>query len=366
MEVMKRAGDRQRTHGDVIHLEVGQPSTPAPALVRQTAAGLLGEHRLGYTDALGVEALREAISSHYRSTGRAVDPDQIVVTVGASGGFVLALLAAFDAGQRIGITEPGYAAYRNIIRALDLELVGIPVGPESRWVPTPDLVRGASDLDGLVIASPSNPTGTALTGDEMGSLIDACAGDQITLISDEIYQGISYVGDIPSMLDFTTDGIVVQSFSKYFSMTGWRLGWLVVPAGLVETLERLAQNLFISPPTLAQLAAVTAFDATPELDGNVQRYAMSRSMLIEACQRWGLTTAPPDGAFYLWVDVTPLGFTASDLSREWLTACGVAVTPGIDFDPHQGENHVRISFSESPEDIEEAVGRLDAWMSAGS
>ncbi len=196
----------------------------------------------------------------------------------------------------------------------------------------------------------------------MRALIDVCDTDGISLISDEIYHGISYVGSTPSALDFTTDAVVVQSFSKYYSMTGWRLGWLVVPPELIDTLERLAQNLFISPPTLAQLAAVHAFDAVEELDGNVARYRRSRGMLVEACHRWGLDTAPPDGAFYLWVDVRPLGLNASAVSHEWLSACGVAVTPGIDFDPNRGEDFVRLSFSESPEDVEEAITRLDEWM----
>ncbi len=364
MEVMKRASERERSHGDVLHLEVGQPSTPAPALVREAAEALLHQHRLGYTDALGVMELRRAIAEHYAGAGRSVDPEQVVVTVGASGGFVLTLLAAFDAGGRVGITEPGYAAYRNIIQSLDLELVGLPVGPASRWVATREIVRAAGPLDGLVVASPSNPTGTSLTAREMRELIDVCETDDIRLVSDEIYHGISYVGPTPSAIDFTSDALVVQSFSKYFSMTGWRLGWLVVPPGLVDTLERLAQNLFISPPTLAQLAAVHAFDAVGELDDNVARYRESREMLVDACRRWGLETAPPDGAFYLWVDVGPLGLTASDVSHEWLSVCGVAVTPGIDFDPERGEGFVRLSFSEAPTDIEEAIGRLDRWMTS--
>jgi aspartate/methionine/tyrosine aminotransferase len=364
MEVMKAASRRQATRGDVLHLEVGQPSTPAPSAVLAAAAAALTVDRLGYTDALGVPALRQAIASQYRRGGIEVDPSQVVVTVGASGGFVLALLAALDVGDRVGMTEPGYAAYRNIIAALDLELVGIPIDATSRWVPTRQLVEAAGPLDALVVASPSNPTGTALHRSEMEALAEACTSHGAVLISDEIYHGITYGAPAVSALEVTSDAIIVQSFSKYFSMTGWRLGWLVVPPVLVSPLERLAQNLFISPPTLAQLAAVAAFDATGELDGNVDRYAESRRTLLDALARWDLPHAPADGAFYLWVDITRLGMPSTELCRRLLDETGVAVTPGIDFDPVRGEEHLRISYSESPGDIAEAVGRLDAWLTA--
>lgn len=364
MEVMKAAGRRQAAHGDVLHLEVGQPSTPAPAAVLATAATVLEVDRLGYTDALGVPALRSAIASHYLRRGVEVDPEHVAVTAGASGGFVLALLAALDVGARVGITEPGYAAYRNIISALDLELVGIPVDAASRWVPTPRLVEEVGRLDALVIASPSNPTGTALRRDELAALVQVCEERRTVLISDEIYHGISYDAPAVSALEVTRDAIVVQSFSKYFSMTGWRLGWLVVPPVLVSPLERLAQNLFISPPTLAQMSAAAAFDATAELDANVARYAESRRMLVAALARWDLPHAPADGAFYLWVDVARCGIPSSELCRRLLDETGVALTPGIDFDPGRGEHHLRISYSESPDDIAEAIERLERWLTA--
>lgn len=359
MEVFKKAHARDQLSGDVLHLEVGQPSTPAPATVRDAASRLLISDRLGYTDALGVGPLRDQIAIHYRDRyGIDVEPGRVAVTVGASGGMVLALLGAFDVGARIAITAPGYAAYRNIVSALDLELVDVRVGPSTRYVPTPDVLDGVGDLDGLIVASPSNPTGTQLTDPELAELAEWCRTRQVTLLMDEIYHGISYVGPAPTILTHHADAIVLQSFSKYFSMTGWRIGWLVLPPDLVPGIERLAQNLFICPPALAQHAAIAAFDATLELDANVARYAESRSLLIEALDRWGLSYAPPDGAFYFWVDVSPLG-DSLDLADRWLDEAGVAVTPGIDFDPTEGRRFVRLSYSESPDDIAAAVTRLD-------
>ncbi len=361
MEVFKRAHARDLEKGDVLHLEVGQPSTPAPAVVRREAARLLAADRLGYTNALGIDPLRQRIARHYTERhGVAVAADRIAVTVGASGGMVLALLASFDAGARIGITVPGYAAYRNIVSALDLELVGVRVGPETRYVPTPELLGAVGPLDGLILASPSNPTGTQLTADEMKRVVAWCAGNDVVLLADEIYHGISHVGPAPSVVDQPAV-IVLQSFSKYFSMTGWRVGWLVLPEELVAGVERLAQNLFICPPAISQLAAVTAFDAVAELDANVARYARSRAHLATALDRWRLPYAPPDGAFYFWVDVARLG-DSREVAASWLDEVGVAVTPGIDFDPDQGHRFVRISYSESPDDVLAAIDRLDRLL----
>jgi aspartate/methionine/tyrosine aminotransferase len=359
MEVFKRAHARDRVSGDVLHLEVGQPSTPAPTTVRQAAARLLETERLGYTDAFGIDALRQRISDYYASSHDViVGPERIAVTVGASGGMVLALLGAFDAGARVAITEPGYAAYRNIATAVGLQLVGVRVGPATRYVPTPELLEAAGPIDGLILASPSNPTGTQLTDTELGTLVQWCRSNGVTLLMDEIYHGISYVGQAPSVVSHTDEAIVLQSFSKYFSMTGWRIGWLVLPEVLVKGVERLAQNLFICPPALAQHSAIAAFDATEELDANVARYARSRRLLIQALDGWRLPYAPPDGAFYFWVDVSKLGDSLAVADR-WLDEAGVAVTPGIDFDPVDGNRFVRLSYSESPDDIGSAVERLD-------
>lgn len=359
MEVFKKAHARDLRVGDVVHLEVGQPSTPAPTLVRDEASRLLLADRLGYTDALGIAPLRRRIARHYAERHRVdVDPDTVAITVGASGGMVLALLAGFDPGSRVGITAPGYAAYRNIVGALDLELVSVRIGPDTRYVPTPHLLDAAGPLDGLIVASPSNPTGTQMTDPELADLVAWCDRNDVTLLMDEIYHGISFVGPAPTVLTHTRRAVVLQSFSKYFSMTGWRIGWLVLPAEIVPAVERLAQNLFICPPALAQHASVVAFDATAELDGNVARYAESRGLLVEALDRWGLPYAPPDGAFYFWVDVSSLGDSRL-LADRWLEEAGVAVTPGIDFDPEEGHRFVRLSYSESPEDIATAIDRLD-------
>jgi aspartate/methionine/tyrosine aminotransferase len=362
MEVFKRAYAREMVSGDVIHLEVGQPSTPAPKKVRVAASTLLETERLGYTDAFGVASVRKSIAGYYEERhGVTVDPGLIAMTVGASGGMVLSLLGAFDSGARVGITEPGYAAYRNIVTALGLELVGIRVDAESRYVPTPSMLEEAGSLDGLILASPSNPTGTQLTPKELRDLVAWCETSDVSLLMDEIYHGISYVNTAPSVLEYTDKAIVLQSFSKYFSMTGWRIGWLVLPEILVPGVERLAQNLFICPPALAQHAAVAAFDAGEELDANVARYAQSRQILIEALDRWALPYAPPDGAFYFWVDVSRLGDSRL-LADEWLERAGVAVTPGIDFDPSEGHRFLRISYSESPADVAEAVRRLESLV----
>ncbi len=364
MEVMKAAAERERIAGDVLHLEVGQPSTPAPTAVRAAAHRALDADRLGYTDATGLPELRERIARHYGDRyGVTVSPDRIVVTMGASGGFVLAFLAAFDAGDRVAVTQPGYPCYRNTLEAFGIEAVAIPVGPETRFVPTSRLLDQAGRLDGLVLASPANPTGTALTTDELSELATYCRTNGIRLIADEIYHGIEYGEQVPTALSVEPDAVVLQSFSKYFSMTGWRLGWMVAPTELIQPVERLAQNLFISPPTLSQHAAIAAFDITDELDVNVARYAENRRVLIDALGAVGLDHfASPDGAFYFYIDVSHLTDDSQDLCRVWLDDLGVACTPGIDFDPKLGHCYIRLSYSESTADIVEAAGRITEWV----
>jgi aspartate/methionine/tyrosine aminotransferase len=363
MEVMKAAERRQRTMGDVLHLEVGQPSTSAPAKVRETALDALASNRLGYTEATGIPALRDRIARHYRDAyDLDIPPDRITVTVGASGGFVLATLAAFDVGDRVAITQPGYAAYRNILDALDVTVVPIPVGPDTRFNPTARLLDAAGPLDGLVVASPANPTGTVLRQNEMTALADYSTARGLRMISDEIYHGITYGVAAPTAAASSGSAIVVQSFSKYYSMTGWRLGWLVLPDDLVDPVERLAQNLFISPPTLSQIAAVSAFDCAEELDGNVARYSTNRDLLMSALRSSGIDKlAPAEGAFYVYADVSHLTDNSQELCRTWLDTLGVAATPGIDFDPVDGHKYVRFSYAESTEDIAEAASRLIGW-----
>ncbi len=364
MEVMKAAAEMERAGNQVLHLEVGQPSTAAPEPVLAAAEHGLRTNRLGYTHASGTDALRDRIARHYADAyGLSIPAGRVAVTAGASGGFVLAMLAAFDAGDRVGITEPGYAAYRNIIEALGLELVGIPVGLDSRFVPSIADLDQAAPLDGLVMTSPSNPTGTTLTEPEQRRLVDYCTRNGIRYLADEIYHGITYTGPAPTALAASEEVIVIQSFSKYYSMTGWRLGWLILPEDLVRPVERLAQNLFIAPSTLAQHAASAAFDSTEELDANVARYAESRAILLAGLTEMGLTDlAPPDGAFYVWADISSLGKPSQELCSEWLTELGVAVTPGVDFDPPRGDGFVRFSYSEGPHDIAKAVARLSEWI----
>ncbi len=363
---MKAAAERQRVAGDVLHLEVGQPSTPAPQAVLDAAAAALGDDRLGYTDATGTPELRQRIADHYADRYEvSVDPDRVIVTMGASGGFVLTFLAAFDVGDRVAVTQPGYPCYRNTLEAFGVKAVPIPVGPETRFVPTSALLAEAGPLEGLVLASPANPTGTALRREELVDIADYCRANDITLIADEIYHGIEYGASVPTALSVDRNAVVLQSFSKYYSMTGWRLGWIVAPPELVRPLERLAQNLFISPPTLSQHAALAAFEATEELDGNVARYAANRRILIDGLGAVGLDHfASPDGAFYFYIDVSHLSADSQELCQIWLDELGVACTPGMDFDPVLGHRYVRLSYSESTEDITAATERIARWVAA--
>ena len=366
MDVMRAANERAAAGEDIVHLEVGQPATPAPGAVLAAAAAALRSDPLGYTDATGIADLRRRIARHYGEVyGIDVDPGRIFVTTGSSGGFILAFLAAFDPGDRVALAEPGYPAYRNILTALGIEAVCIETGPETRFQPTPGLLEEHGHLDGLIVASPANPTGTMLDGDALRGLVDYCERHGIRLVSDEIYHGIVYRGAAESALRFTDRAVIVNSFSKYFSMTGWRIGWLVVPEDLDRSIECLAQNLFISPPTLAQHAALAAFDCAEELDGNVARYAENREILLEGLPRVGLTRfAPADGAFYLYADVGAFGMDSRELSNRLLAEAGVAVAPGLDFDRRRGGGYVRISFAGSQQDMREALSRLGRWVAA--
>ncbi|MCQ3803223.1 MAG: aminotransferase class I/II-fold pyridoxal phosphate-dependent enzyme [Acidimicrobiia bacterium] len=363
MEVMKAAARREVAGGDVLHLEVGQPMTPAPSRVREAARRGLAVDRLGYTAATGLVALRARVGRFYGERyGLDVSHERVVMTIGASAGFVLSCLALFDPGDRVAMTVPGYSAYRNVLTALGLELVEVRVDAETRFVPAVDRLEAAGPLDGLVVASPSNPTGVTLTAEEMKEVAGFCSTTGTVLISDEIYHGIDYGERAATALEFSESAVVVQSFSKYFSMTGWRLGWLVVPPEMFRPLERLAQNLFIAPPTVSQLGALEAFDCTDELDANVAAYARSREILVAGLAEAGITRiAPPDGGFYVYADVSHLGMVSPALCTRWLEEIGVAATPGIDFDPEQGDRWVRFSYSESTADIVEAVSRLKGW-----
>ncbi len=366
MEVMRAAEERERAGGDVLHLEVGQPSTGAPEGVLRAAEVALRSGPLGYTTAKGILPLRERIADHYRDRyGVIVDPERIIATAGASGGFVLTFLAAFSPGMRVAVTEPGYPCYRNTLEAFGIEAVGVPVGPETRFQPTAALLEAAGPLDGVVVASPANPTGTALDDRELAALAAWCEGSGVRLVADEIYHGITYGRPVGTALAHSAGAVVLNSFSKYFSMTGWRLGWLVAPDDLVTPIERIAQNLYICPPTIAQHAAVAAFDCGEELDRHVERYATNRRVLLEGLRAAGIDrVAPADGAFYVYAEVSHLTDDAQALCRTWLAELGVAATPGIDFDPVRGHRFVRFSFAGATEDIAEAVRRLGVWLEA--
>jgi len=364
MEVLRAANARAAGGLGVYHLELGQPDTPAPAAVIEAAKRALDHDRLGYTEALGISPLRGAIARHYgQNYGLDIAPARVVVTTGSSGAFILGFLSAFEPGDRIALAAPGYPAYRNILLALDLRPVDIPVGPDTRFQPTAAMLEAAEPLDGLILASPANPTGSMLRPSELESLVDYCRERGIRVVSDEIYHGIVYDGVAASAAAFGDAAIVINSFSKYFSMTGWRLGWMVLPPDLVGAVDRLAQNLFISPPTLPQLAAVAVFDCKSELDAGVARYRRNRDLLLAELPKAGFRHfAPSDGAFYLYADVANMTNDSEAFCRRMLAETGVAVTPGTDFDSGRGHRSLRISFAGSTEDMAEAARRLIRWL----
>jgi aspartate/methionine/tyrosine aminotransferase len=364
MDVLRAANAREAAGHSVIHLEVGQPGTAAPQAVLDAARAALAQDRLGYTDALGMPSLREAIARHYQDQySLAVEPADIVVTTGSSAAFQLAFLAAFEPGDRVALAAPGYPAYRNILSALGLEPVLIEVGPNAHYQPNPELLAEAGELAGLIVASPANPTGTMIPQGDLARLAIWCQGRGIRLVSDEIYHGITYESAPQTARAFGREMIVVNSFSKYYSMTGWRLGWMVVPPDLARSVECLAQNFYVSPPALSQLAALAAFGCRAELDGHVARYRANRDHLIEMLRQAGLTRfAPAEGAFYLYVDVSALTGDSQEFCRRMLAETGIATTPGRDFDPVHGDSWIRLSFAGSTEDIAEAARRLALWL----
>ena len=365
MDVLRAATEREAVGADIIHLEVGQPGTPAPQQVVEMARRALENDRIGYTDALGIGSLREAIAAHYRAQYEvAVDPAEVVVTTGSSAAFQLGFLAAFEAGDRVGLAVPGYPAYRNILTALGIEPVLIEVGENTHYQPDADLLAAAGPLDGLIVASPANPTGTMIGPSDLQRLIEYCAGQGIRLVSDEIYHGITYENEAATARAWERDAVVINSFSKYYSMTGWRIGWMLAPPDLLRSVECLAQNFYISPPALSQRAAIAAFDCRTELDGHVARYRANRDLLIGTLRAVGLTRfAPVDGAFYIYVDISELSRDSEEFCRRLLAETGVAITPGRDFDPIRGGDWVRLSFAGSTDDIIEASRRLGNWLS---
>ncbi len=364
MDVLRAANERAAAGADVIHLEVGQPGTGAPAAVRAAALEALANAPIGYTDALGIAPLREAIAAHYQERyGVAVDPHEVVVTTGSSAAFQLAFLAAFEAGDRVALAAPGYPAYRNILSALGIEPVLIEVGENTHWQPNPELLAEAGRLDGLVIASPANPTGTMIAAADLARLAIWCRGQGIRLVSDEIYHGITYAAPAATARAYGREAVVVNSFSKYYSMTGWRLGWMLAPPDLARSVECLAQNFYISPPALSQLAALPVFGCGAELDLHVARYRANRDLLIATLSAAGLSRfAPAEGAFYLYADISRLSRDSVDFCRRLLAETGVAITPGLDFDPVHGGGWVRLSFAGASGEVAEAARRLAEWL----
>ena len=369
MDLLAAAAARRRTHGDLLDLLAGQPMTGAPAPVREEAKRLLDSgDPLGYTPATGILELREAIAGHHRRAhGIDVDPDEVVVTTGSSGGFLLAFLAAFDVGDRVAMARPGYPCYRNVLAALGCEVVEIPAGPETRFQPTVEQVAAlraqGHDVRGLVVASPANPTGTMLLPEELAALAAYCEAEGIRLISDEIYHGIEYAHPhlAHSAWETSREAVVFSSFSKYFSMTGWRIGWMLVPERLRRAVDVLTGNFTICPPVLSQRAALAAFteESYAELDGHVARYERNRAILLEGLPRIGIERlAPADGAFYVYADVGHLTDDSMTFCHEVLSRTGVAIAPGGDFDTEAGGRFVRMSFAGRGADIEESLIRL--------
>jgi aspartate/methionine/tyrosine aminotransferase len=367
MEVMAEARAIEASGSRVIHMEVGQPATPAPRRALEAAKRALDAEPLGYTNAPGLPALREAIARRYRDRhGVDVSPERVIVTPGASGAFILSFSALFEAKARIAVPDPGYPAYRSLVQALGLRVVRTETGPETRFQPNPSLIADACRLglvQGVLAASPANPTGSMLDRGALTDLIEECQRIGATFISDEIYHGLEYETPSVSALEVSNDLIVINSFSKYFSMTGWRVGWMVVPAEHAKSFDRLAQNLFICAPHVAQVAALAALDAEEELQANLAVYAANRALLLEELPKAGFDSfAPSDGAFYLWADVSGLTDDSREFCARMLAEAGVAAAPGVDFDPVRGARSVRFSFAGSTGDMAEGARRLKTWL----
>ena len=363
MDVMEAARKAEESGHHIIHMEVGQPGTGAPKGATEALSRALKTDPLGYTVALGLPALRQRIARMYGDWYNVdLNPDRVIITPGSSGGFLLAFTALFDSGDRVGVGAPGYPSYRQILSALGLVPVDLPTAPQNRLQPVPADFAGL-DLAGLMVASPGNPTGTMLDRSAMSALIEATHGMGASFISDEIYHGIEYEAKAVTALEVTDEVYVINSFSKYFGMTGWRVGWMVVPEDQVRVVERIAQNMFICAPHASQLVALAAMDCDDELQGNLKVYATNRSLMLSGLPRAGFTNiAPPDGAFYVYADVSDLTSDSRAFAAEILDKAGVAVTPGLDFDPVRGATTLRFSYARATADIKEGLTRLAKFM----
>ncbi len=369
MDVLAAAVAKEARGDSVVHLEVGQPAAPAPMTAREAAQKALIAGRIGYTEALGIMPLRERIAKYYKEMhGLSLPPERIVVTTGSSAGFVLAFLTLFESGDRVAISAPGYPAYRSILDALGVEPVYVPLRAEDRWVMTPEGIAAVAvktSLKGVLTMSPANPSGTMMNAAQLAAIGELCRERGLWFISDEIYHRLTYEGEATSALAVHDDAIIINSFSKYYCMTGWRIGWMVVPEHLVRPMERLAQNLYISAPYLSQVAAMAAFDGLEELEKVKAGYVANRAMLLEELPKLGLTRMhPADGAFYLYADVAKFTNDSMGFCKRMLEEAGVAMTPGLDFDVNEGAHHIRLSFARSFEECREAVKRLKGWLKA--
>jgi aspartate/methionine/tyrosine aminotransferase len=367
MDLLAEAAARQRSHGDVVSLLPGQPSSPAPAPVREAASAAMRGHVLGYTEQFGLPDLRTAIAGHYRTRyDLDVSAEDVVVTTGSSGAFLLSFLSAFDPGDRVAVSRPGYPAYRNVLAALGCQVVDLPCGPDTRFQPTVQMLEDlAEPVRGLVVASPANPTGTVLAPDELAALAGWCAEHGVQLVSDEIYHGISYTAECASAWQTSREAVVINSFSKYWCMTGWRLGWMLLPERLRTGVGALTGNFTICPPAPAQFAAIAAFEPASyaEADTHVTRYRDNRDLLVAGLIELGIDRlAPADGTFYVYADLSRYTDDSMALCRRLLAETGVAIAPGIDFDPVDGNRFVRLSFAGATEDIHEALRRLTDWL----
>ena len=370
MDVMASAARIEASGGHVIHMEVGQPSSPAPKTAISAAHAALETGRIDYTAALGILPLRRRIAQHYRETyDHEVDPGRIVVTTGSSGAFVLAFLSMFEPGDRVAVTVPGYPPYRHILSALGCEPVLIETTSATRHALTGEMLLEAhrkTPLKGVLVASPANPTGTMMTRDALADLIAAADSAGIRFISDEIYHGLDYAFPAVTAAALSPNALIINSFSKYFCMTGWRVGWMVVPDQLVRSVETLQQNLAISTPTLSQIAAQAAFDGRAEMDVIKHSYQDNRRVLIDGLPKVGLTEfLPADGAFYLYADVSKFTSDSFAFAKTMLEQAHVAATPGIDFDPFHGRSFVRFSYARSTQETIEAVARITRWLAKG-
>lgn len=370
MDVMERAARIEAQGGHVIHMEVGQPAAPAPQVAREAARRALDHGRIGYTTALGIASLRARIARHYGETYNVdLDPARVVVTTGSSAGFLLAFLAMFEPGDRVAIANPGYPPYRHILTALGCEPVLIETDAASRWVITPEALAQAhakAPLKGVLVASPANPTGTMMRPEALAELIRTAEGLGIRFLSDEIYHGLDYAFPATTAAAISPNATIIHSFSKFFCMTGWRVGWMVMPAPLVRAVERLQQNLMISVPTLSQVAAEAAFEGMAEMEAVKHGYEENRLILSEGLPRVGLPEfLPVDGAFYLYADVSRFTDDSAAFARRLLDEAHVAATPGVDFDPHRGHHYLRLSYAGAAAEMREAVTRIGDFLRRG-